>query len=459
MPDSKDIYSMDTVGNKPVMTLIFSPKEEEVMKLLAMMPLKEEFVCYSSDPTVIREALDSGDYGLFIADFSLFNADGTNLVNYAIGKGIKTFKVANRDRTQIQACVWKAGDNGAFGHDADVIDAFTAPMSRLLDSHPGINWVARVKSEFKRVCREICQEPTAMVLVTGPKGSGKYTLAQVSHAHSSRRDNRFVYANCNSHYNATRIWDDCMKSNYAATVEAMIREADGGTLYFHEVEKLDYTAQEELFRVLKKNLYPHAPAGKPKYTCHVVFSSRVDLQALVDQKIFSKNLYKLITEHVINIPALYTYRKDLGRLATEMLDVICLLKGIDDKLLTKEAIATIEDGEWLGNIRQIYDSLIHALNVMGNNRRISSAMLGLPKKEPWVERLTDKEKKQYKEIIEALRKTNGNKEKACVLLKTSRRTLYTRMAKYGIPLDEGRDESKKKKKDENTKESSTEERC
>lgn len=450
MPDFKDSSHMDTVGSKPVRTLIFSPKEDEVLKLLAMMPLKENFVCYSSDPKVIREALDSGDYGLFIADFSLFNTDGTNLVNYAIGKGIKTFKVANRDQTQIQACVWKAGDNGAFGHDVDVIDAFTAPMSRLLDTHPGINWVARVKSEFKRVCREICQEPTAMVLVLGPKGSGKYTLAQVSHAHSSRRGNKFVYANCHSHSVVTRIWDDSMKANYAATVEAMIKEANGGTLYFHEVEKLDYTAQEELFRVLKKNLYPHAPSGKPRYACHVVFSSRADLQALVDRKNFSKDLYKLITEHVINIPSLYTYRKDLGRLATEMLEVICMLKGIDNKLLTKEAIATIEDNEWLGNVRQIYDSLIHALNVMGTNRRISSAMLGLPKKEPWVERLSDKEKEQYKEIIEALRKTNGNKEKARILLNTSRRTLYTRMTKYGIPLDEGRKEGRAKKKDENS---------
>lgn len=449
MADIKGLYHMAVTDREPVRTLIYSAEQDGVKTLLSMMPLKEEFVDYSSDPDVIKAALDTGEYGMFIADFSLFNNDGTNLVNYAIGKKIKTFKVANSDRTQIQACVWKASENGAFVHDADVIDAFTAPMSRLLDNHPGIHWIAHVKSELKRVCQEISKEPTAIVLVNGPKGSSKYTLAQVSHARSPRSRHRFVYANCHSHSEAHIKWDDKKRANFAATVEAMMKDANHGTLYFHEVEKLDYPAQEELYLVLKKNLFPHAPSGNPRYVCHVVFSSRVDLQHLVSKKSFSKNLYKLITEHVINIPSINTFRNDLGRLATEMLEVICLLKGSDNKLLAKEAISTIGDTEWLGNIRQIYDSLIHAISVMGTNRRISTAMLGLTQKDPWIESLTDKQKSLYKEIIEALRKTNGNKEKASALLNITRRTLYTRMTKLGIPLEEGRPETKKKKDDGN----------
>lgn len=435
MSDIKGLHHMEIADRTPVRTLIFSAGKDDVEKLLATMPLEDSYVDYSSDPTAIKEALDTGKYGMFIADFSLFNDDGPNLVNYAIGKNIKTFKVANSDRTQIQACVWKATENGAFIHDNDVIDAFTAPMSRLLDNHPGINWVAHVKSELKRVCQEICKEPTAIVLVNGPKGSSKYTLAQVSHAHSPRSRYKFVYANCHSHYEANILWDESKIANFSATVEAMMEAANHGTLYFHEVEKLDYQAQEELYNILKKNLFPHAPSGNAKYNCHVVFSSRVNLQELVDENLFSKRLYRLITAHVINIPPLYTYRNDLGRLATEMLEVICLLRNIDNKQLAKEAVMTIENREWLGNIREIYDSLIHALSILGSHRRISSSMLGLTTKESWEEQMSEKDKTRQKEIMDALIKSKGNKEKASKLLKITRRTLYSRMEILKIPLN------------------------
>ena len=44
-------------------------------------------------------------------------------------------------------------------------------------------------------------------------------------------------------------------------------------------------------------------------------------------------------------------------------------------------------------------------------------------------------------LIEALRKTGGNKAKAARLLQIDRKTLHTKIQQYGIKVDEGDDNS------------------
>lgn len=436
MAEIEEIFHMPLIEIPPVRTIVYSSDDGNGLeKRMSRLPFNPDYVDYSSSPKAIMKALDSGEYQLFLADFSRFNSDGIRLVNYALRKGIKTFRVAHSESTQIPASVWKATESGVFTFDSESTDAFTAPMSRLLDIRPCMKWVGYVQSELHRVCQEISDIPTAIVLINGPKGSGKYTLAQVAHSRSKRCNHRFVYANCHSHSVTHIKWNQKEKETFAATIEAMFRQANKGTLYFHEIEKLDYEAQETLYEVIKKNIVPHAPTGEPNFTCHIVISARQNLQTLVSKGDFSRNLYRMITANVINIPTINNFREDLGRLASELLDIICVLDDVDKKQISKEALTKISETEWLGNIRELYDAIIHAIDVTHGHRRITSEHLRIPTKEYWSESFSDKDKNMKKEIIDALRKTKGNKGKASKLLKISRKTLYLRMERLDIPLD------------------------
>ena len=84
-------------------------------------------------------------------------------------------------------------------------------------------------------------------LFYGAPGTGKYCLSQLAHSKSSRSAYRFLFANCNSdEEDGHVIWGEAEKDSFRNNLKSMFSEAEKGTLYFHEIEKLDYEAQEIL---------------------------------------------------------------------------------------------------------------------------------------------------------------------------------------------------------------------
>ena len=68
----------------------------------------------------------------------------------------------------------------------------------------------------------------------------------------------------------------------------MFSEAEKGTLYFHEIEKLDYEAQEILADVLLSSLATRAPKGERRFNGLVICSTSSVLENRVSDKIFPR---------------------------------------------------------------------------------------------------------------------------------------------------------------------------
>ena len=69
-------------------------------------------------------------------------------------------------------------------------------------------------------------------------GTGKFSLSQISHIRSLRRNNRFVFANCKMMAEKPVMkWGAKEKSQFRHILRSMAKDAQSGTLYFHEIDR------------------------------------------------------------------------------------------------------------------------------------------------------------------------------------------------------------------------------
>ena len=69
------------------------------------------------------------------------------------------------------------------------------------------------------------------------------------------------------------IWGKAEKDSFRNNLKSMFSEAEKDTLYFHEIEKLDYEAQEILADVFLSSLATRAPKGERRFNGLVICST------------------------------------------------------------------------------------------------------------------------------------------------------------------------------------------
>ena len=95
----------------------------------------------------------------------------------------------------------------------------------------------------------------------------------------------------------------------------------------------------------------------------------------------------------------------------------------------------IMEYHWPGNIRELINAMEYSfvtaegpvigLDHLPKKINFPSPVKALPKKE---------EPNEKRQLIQALKQTNGNQSKAAILLNINRVTVWNRMKKYGIDL-------------------------
>ena len=412
--------------------LLFSPTRDGVDLLLHHLPFKTEYVDPFTDEQEAMEALLSGKYRVLIADITMYDTVGKELIQIASANHdkIKAFCVAHSRYSTVSADSWKVGKNGFFYHIGSEQDAFSIPLMSLFSHDSSLKWVGNVKSEFMSMRKEINGTPGEVVLIKGAPGTGKYCLSQLAHSKSSRNAYRFLFANCNSDdEDGHVIWGKAEKDSFRNNLKSMFSAAEKGTLYFHEIEKLDYEAQEILADVLLSSLATRAPKGERRFNGLVICSTSSVLENRVSDKIFSENLYRIITRHVMNIPSITDFKSDIEPMATELLDIFCVINDRAHISLSKESYKKLAGHVWSWNIRELFHVLRHAATVTTRKKIKPDDIVLTPNIDKFD---TDHDKARL--IKQALRESRGNKAKAASTLRVSRKTLYKWMELYNIPM-------------------------
>jgi two-component system NtrC family response regulator len=101
---------------------------------------------------------------------------------------------------------------------------------------------------------------------------------------------------------------------------------------------------------------------------------------------------------------------------------------------SREALAAIEAYSWPGNVREMENCIKRAV-IMADGASIAAEDLGLPDAESCDEPINLRQVRddaEYKAIIKALARVDGNIVKASELLGISRPTMYDLMARHAI---------------------------
>jgi DNA-binding NtrC family response regulator len=292
----------------------------------------------------------------------------------------------------------------------------------------------------------------ATVLIEGESGTGKELIARAIHNFSSRRDKPFTAVNCSA-MTETLLESELfgyVKGSFTGATEnraGLFEASDGGTILLDEMASTSPSFQASLLRVLQeKEVRRIGSRESRKVDVRIICATNTSLEELVKHGDFRSDLFYRLSVLVITLPPL----RERGREDIELLVHHFLRKEKDKQArITDEALNVLANYDWLGNVRELENTIEHALAVCSdnlitaedlptritNNATQSQFPATLPPVSLFDDRPTlDELNKRYIQLV--LAEAGGNKSRAAEILGINRRTLY----RYLDPTNETQNE-------------------
>lgn len=307
---------------------------------------------------------------------------------------------------------------------------------------------------------ETVSDTDATVLITGESGTGKELIANALHANSQRNSHLFVPVNCGAipaELMETQLFGH-EKGAFTGAIAARdgcFRVAEGGTLFFDEVGDLPLPMQVKLLRVLQEKCFE--PVGSNKSfnaDVRIIAATNTDLETMVSEKLFREDLYYRLNVLPIHVPALRERLDDLPLLVETFITMINRDNRRNVEGLTEKAWEFFFRYRWPGNIREL-KNVVERMVILKQHGRID--VCDLPQKilnaksstkinviqpadsttlsqgdtlgDGGVDFYREVEDFENRMILDALLRTNWNKNQAAKLLKLNRTTLVEKVKK------------------------------
>jgi two-component system response regulator AtoC len=297
---------------------------------------------------------------------------------------------------------------------------------------------------------ERASEFKASVLLVGEPGTGKEGLARAIHAQSPRREGPFVGVDCASLGTAT-LEAELFGCGPRGTPDGrprrgLVAEANGGTLFLDDVGALPEAAQTPLLRVLQDEEVRPVGESKP-YPVDVRFVAACTRNlAAAGANEFRTDLLERLSVVNLAVPPLRERREDIPLLVDHFLERARNALGKTLRAVDGDTLDRLVDYAWPGNIREL-ENVIERAAIIARSDRITPAdlPLSISAPRPDVGESRDLSLKRARHeleaelILEALRRTGGNRTHAAGLLDISHRALLYKIKEYAI-----RDREKKR---------------
>jgi DNA-binding NtrC family response regulator len=298
-------------------------------------------------------------------------------------------------------------------------------------------------NEIISTARRLAASPIS-ILILGENGSGKEVLADFIYKNSNRISEKLVKINCAA-FPETLLDNELFGHEKGAYTGAdteftgVFEQANNGTLLLDEIGDMPLTLQSKILRVLQ-NQEIRRIGGKSirKVDIRFIASTNKDLQKLVEEGKFREDLFYRLNGGMIRIPPLRERKDDINLLVDKLLQEISIDSKIPQKTISKQVENIFRNYSWPGNVRELKNALVYA-NVISQSDTIESEdlppSLGLSAStsDSQLSIIQEKEKDVIKKI---LIQTNNNKTETAKYLKMSRNTLYLKLKKYGITINE-----------------------
>jgi DNA-binding NtrC family response regulator len=207
-----------------------------------------------------------------------------------------------------------------------------------------------------------------IVLLRGESGTGKSFISRKIHQMSSRRGKPFVEVGLTSDVGSDNmVQSDLFGHEKGAFTGATGRKdglfslADGGTIFLDEIGDASAELQAKLLRVIESSTFKRLGASRDtQVDVRVIAATNRDLEAMVEEGAFRRDLYYRINVIPIELPPLRERPEDIPALANFLL----ARAAKDDPALRKdlppELSQALANYPWPGNIRELDHALKYA---------------------------------------------------------------------------------------------------
>jgi two-component system response regulator AtoC len=292
--------------------------------------------------------------------------------------------------------------------------------------------------QLRRILLERIAPSMINVLLLGETGVGKGVLAEELHRRSPRAAGPFVPLNCaeipESLLEAELFgYEKGVFTGAVAAKAGLIDAAHGGTLFLDEIGEMPLSMQAKLLVVLEERQVRRVGSLKPHpVDIRLVSATNRDLPAEVEAGRFKQDLYFRLDGISLTVPPLRERTGELEGLVHLFLEQAATQAGRAVPELTPEAWAALRRYSWPGNVRELRNAIERAA-VLCTRGVITPELLPAEKPHTTLYAQAPKPLGERERIEEALLRCGGNQTRAAMELGISRRTLVSRLAKYGLP--------------------------
>ena len=433
-----------------------------------------------ADLTSARQKLSTESFNLCLTDMRLPDGDGIELVEY-IQSDFNQIPVAVITAHGSTETAIKALKAGAFDFVSKPVDlqklrdlvesalrlsptseneeapqskADNEAISTITGNSPRI---VELREQIGKLARS-----QAPIYISGESGAGKELAARAIHQQSSRRDGPFVAVNCGA------IPEELMESELFGHLkgsftgadqdkQGLFQAANGGTLFLDEVADLPLHTQVKLLRVIQeKAVRPVGSQAEQAVDVRLLSATHKNLAREVEQGRLRQDLFFRINVIELSVPALRERTQDLEDLTEALLRKIALENAIPECSLSNEALDSLKQYPFPGNVRELENILQRAATLCENNiiTLANLEFISTPTTEPLISEIEDSDSspgtpsdirmdedfslEKHLEAIEieaiekALEETRWNKTAAAKKLGMSFRSLRYRLKKLGL---------------------------
>ncbi|MEA4903208.1 sigma 54-interacting transcriptional regulator [Desulfitobacterium sp.] len=229
----------------------------------------------------------------------------------------------------------------------------------------------------------------------------------------------------------------------------IFEQANGGTVFLDEISEMELGLQTKLLRVLQEREVVRIGGFKSlKVDVRVIASTNKDLNKLIAEGKFRKDLYYRLNVVQIKIPGLRERNEDIPILAKYFVEKYnaCFGKFIEE--IDSKTMHVLQNYSWPGNVRELQNCIEHAMNMVGRDESVLLTRhipLGIQKGEisgnepssvkiqPEDLNLNEAIRETEKKVIQkALQVSKYKKNKAAKLLGISTSTLWRHLTELGL---------------------------
>jgi len=342
------------------------------------------------------------------------------------------------DPEHIEIIIRKALERQTLKREVDVLSAEIRDRYHLI-----VGECAKMKVAVEMAKKAAASNVT--VLLLGESGTGKELFARFIHNHSERTHRPFIAINSVG-LSKELLESDLFGHEQGAFTGALkmkkgkIEIANGGTIFFDEIGDISREMQAKLLRFLQEREFERVGGITPiSVDVRVIAATNRDLGAAVKSGAFREDLYHRLNVVAITPPPLRERKEDIPILAEFFLRKSVMATGRHVDGIGAKARAMLVHYDWPGNVRELANVMERAV-VLGTEQEITAMDLppslgdgAVPANESpaltYHEGINNARKQL---VVNALKKTNGNRAAAARLLDLEAKYFLRLMKSLGI---------------------------